>query len=68
MTPNTDEFASAILQLLANPDLRRRLGASGRRAVEIKYNWKVLSQELEQLYQVVMTGLVGKAVDSSGYK
>ncbi|MFQ5790957.1 MAG: glycosyltransferase family 4 protein, partial [Acidobacteriota bacterium] len=34
-------FVSAIRSLLSDPDLRRRLGAEGRKLVEAKYDWRV---------------------------
>ena len=61
VAPNANELARALLQLLNDPGLRRRMGTSGRRAVEIKYNWKALSQELEQIYQVLLTESDGLA-------
>jgi hypothetical protein len=33
-----DEWASAIAQLASDPELRRRLGAAGRRLVETSYH------------------------------
>jgi polysaccharide biosynthesis protein PslH len=33
------EFARAVGRVLADPDLRRRLGAAARRTVEHRYDW-----------------------------
>ena len=35
------EFTSAIRGILANPDLRRRLGTEGRKLIETTYDWRV---------------------------
>ena len=36
---DVDAVAGAIATLLRDPELRERMGASGRRAVETHYNW-----------------------------
>jgi len=44
--PNdADAVASALRQLLANPDRRKALGRAGRRAVETHYNWDRVARE-----------------------
>lgn len=44
--PNdADAVASALRQLLANPERRTALGRAGRRAVETHYNWDRVARE-----------------------
>lgn len=45
-----DAYASAILSLAGNENLRKQMGASGRARVENEYNWKKESQKLLDLY------------------
>ena len=50
--PANDElaFAKAIDTLLHNPELRRRMGESGRRRVEQELSWEVSRHALVQFY------------------
>ena len=41
------EFAAAVLRLLADPALRARVGAAGRRLVESHYGWDAIGAQLE---------------------
>ena len=41
--------ATAITRLLDDPDLRGRLGAAGRRAVESHYNWDRVTADLSRI-------------------
>jgi glycosyltransferase involved in cell wall biosynthesis len=52
LVPPRDEqaIARAILTLLENPDMRRRMGALGRRVVEQKYRIQQKIKELEAAY------------------
>jgi len=45
-----DSFAAAVCQL-RDPQLRRRLGENGRRAVYDRYNWRQVVQPLLQVYR-----------------
>ncbi|MHB1132196.1 MAG: glycosyltransferase family 4 protein [Chloroflexota bacterium] len=45
-----DEVAGALIHLLADPALRCRLGAAGRRKVKRLYNWDVVVEQTESLY------------------
>lgn len=47
---NTDAFASAIRQLIHNPDQRASLGLQLRQRAENEYNWRRAGQEIEDLY------------------
>jgi glycosyltransferase involved in cell wall biosynthesis len=49
-------FAQAILQLLDNGDMCRRLGAAGRQYVEQHHDWVCIGKCLEQVYLSALTG------------
>lgn len=44
-----EAVAEAIGRLLADAELRRRLGSAGRRAVETHYNWNRVTQDLVRI-------------------
>jgi polysaccharide biosynthesis protein PslH len=48
-----DEFAAEILNCFGDPELRDRLGASGRRLTEEEYSWDLAGDRLDALYQRV---------------
>jgi glycosyltransferase involved in cell wall biosynthesis len=52
LVPEKDEpaLASAILRLLDNPDLARRLGVAGRQYAEWMFDWTRITDETEALY------------------
>ena len=41
------DFAYAVVRLLRDRDLRRRLGLTGRRLVEARYAWAQVTREFE---------------------
>jgi glycosyltransferase involved in cell wall biosynthesis len=43
-------LANAILEILENPTNARSMGKKGRRSVEQKYDWKIIAQEILDLY------------------
>ena len=47
-TPET--FAERVIHLIENPDIRRNLADAGRKRVEASYDWQVLVNRLEQVY------------------
>ena len=48
--PNSDEqLAEAIIQLLKNPTLARRLGKNGRRRVEEEMNWATIAARVRDI-------------------
>lgn len=55
-----DEFARdlarSINTLLADPALRRRLGAGGRRRVEEGFSWRAVAEKTLDLYRVLLHG------------
>ncbi len=48
-----EEFASCILELLGNSDLRARLGAAARERVRLEYHWDRIGQRLLDVYDSV---------------
>lgn len=44
------EIANAIDHLVENPEIARRMGENGRRAVQDRYNWKIENEKLLALY------------------
>lgn len=43
-------FAEAVIEVLRDPDLRRRLGSNARATVEREYSWEVIGAHLRRLY------------------
>jgi len=50
------EFASAVIAVLHDGELRRRLGAGGRATAERHYSWNVIGRELIETYLTVANG------------
>ena len=46
-----DVLASAIARLLADPELRKRVGAGGRRLIEEQFSMDLVTQRYLELYQ-----------------
>jgi glycosyltransferase involved in cell wall biosynthesis len=44
-------FADAVLELLADPDRRRRLGHAARSLVERRYSWPIVGGLLRSAYE-----------------
>jgi len=51
---NPDALADAIIYLLENKDLARKMGENGRRLVEEKYTWKRIAEMTEKIYEEVI--------------
>lgn len=53
LVPAQDEqaFTAAIQQILADPDLRHRMGTAGRCRVEQLFSWNGVAEQLDCLYQ-----------------
>lgn len=49
------DIASAIEYLWQRPELRCRMGQSGRQAVQAKYNWEVEAKKLTELYEKLLS-------------
>jgi glycosyltransferase involved in cell wall biosynthesis len=51
VTPqDPSSLADAILEILENPANARSMGKNGRRRVEQKYDWKIIAQQILNLY------------------
>ena len=50
-TPET--FAERVIHLIENPDIRQNLANAGRKRVEASYDWQVLVNRLEQVYDQI---------------
>ena len=48
-----DEFAGALRILLADPELRARLGRQGRRFVNQRYNWEVVLAKYQAVFETL---------------
>ncbi|MBQ2581416.1 MAG: glycosyltransferase, partial [Ruminococcus sp.] len=51
---NTDEVAKAIRTILDNPELAKRMGENGRKAVAERFNWGIEEKRLFKLYESVL--------------
>jgi glycosyltransferase involved in cell wall biosynthesis len=53
--PNEEaEFAQAITQLMDQPELRKKMGAYGRRRVEEELQWNKVGKNLLKAYQTLL--------------
>lgn len=50
------DFARCVVTLLADPDLRDRMGRSGRALVESRHSWPRAVRRLEALYEEILAG------------
>ena len=51
---NTDEVAKAIRTILDDPELAKRMGENGRKAVAERFNWGIEEKRLFKLYESVL--------------
>jgi len=51
---HVEEVKQAIIQLVSNPELARKMGQNGQKAVIEKYNWKTEERKLLNLYANVL--------------
>ncbi len=52
-------IAEAVLMLLADEELRRRIGHAGRCYVETHHNWALVAEKLDTVYQQAIVGAKG---------
>jgi len=52
---NSDELASAIIELAQKPSLRRMLGENARRHVVQKFSWEAVATQLTELYTAALS-------------
>jgi len=48
-----EKIKEVIIKLKENPELCFQLGANGRKAHDLKYNWKIMEQRLLDLYELL---------------
>lgn len=60
VTASPDDMAVAIDELLADLELRRAIGQSGRRAWEREFTWGAVAARYERLYEQVVTAKAGR--------
>ena len=51
---DAEALAAALNRLLADPDLRRRMGEAGYRKVEDKYRWEAIIDRWEAIYHEIL--------------
>jgi len=51
---NAGDLAQAILKLLADPQLRARMGEAGRRKVLENYTWEIVANRVREVYSKVI--------------
>ena len=51
----SQDMASAMIRLANNPELRIKMGFSGRELVQQNYSWDVIGKRLNSLYQELVT-------------
>jgi polysaccharide biosynthesis protein PslH len=56
-----DTLAAAVLRVLDDAALARRLGAAGRRYVESQHDWRTTAAELEAIYRSAIAARAGNA-------
>jgi glycosyltransferase involved in cell wall biosynthesis len=49
------EFASAVLRILDNRQLREKLGQNGRQVVTAKYDWQIIGKQFNQFIEQVVS-------------
>ena len=49
-------FANAVVQLMEDRSIRRKLGKHGRRRVEATYDWRRIGEKLQGLYEAAVDG------------
>lgn len=54
---NPEALANAIIRLLQDEDMAKKMGKNGRRLVEKKYTWKRVAEMTEKVYKAVAKGM-----------
>jgi glycosyltransferase involved in cell wall biosynthesis len=55
-----NRFGERIVDLIKNEKLRVRLGEAGRQFVKEKYDWRIVSRQLDSVYRLLNDKLKGK--------
>ncbi|NLS79540.1 MAG: glycosyltransferase family 4 protein [Chloroflexi bacterium] len=56
LVDSNDEILASLRQLIADPSLRERLGASARQHVEQRYAWPVMASKIARAYGEIIHG------------
>lgn len=48
-----NDFANHVIQLIREPELRRKISENGRKLVETKYSWPKITKRLTQIYEQI---------------
>jgi len=51
---DVDAFVDAIIRLVEDVNLRKRLGRNARQLIIKKYDWRIIAERLESLYRRVI--------------
>jgi len=57
---DADDLAQAILELLADPSRRARMGEAGRRKVLKNYTWEIVTDQLRAVYTQVVSAVASE--------
>jgi glycosyltransferase involved in cell wall biosynthesis len=52
---DSQALVEAIIRLLKNPKLAKKMGENGRKLVESKYSWESISTQIDNIYQGVIS-------------
>jgi glycosyltransferase involved in cell wall biosynthesis len=52
-----EEFASAVIHLLTDPELCKSIASNGRKLVESKYDWQAVFGALDEVYQQLTSNI-----------
>jgi len=50
-TKDSTQLAQAIIKLLSNPVLRKKMGENGRKLIEEKYGWDKIAKKVKKIYE-----------------
>jgi glycosyltransferase involved in cell wall biosynthesis len=59
VSDDPDKFSQAVLQLIANRDLQRKIGEAGLKYVRTFHSWASITSQLVTIYQQVLDGNSG---------
>lgn len=51
---DTEALAAALVKILKDPGMARKMGIRGRQLLEEKYNWKTIGDKIEAIYKAVI--------------
>jgi glycosyltransferase involved in cell wall biosynthesis len=51
---NADKLADAIIDIIADENMQKKMGKRGRELVKHKYTWKIVASEMERVYNSLL--------------